>query len=169
MALCHPEIEVAKGMCKLDHTSLMIGSTSVQFPELLLTDAGADLMGWVHDLALTIVTNSSSLDSMQPTRPSAEATGVRNARDLEKSATVSHLAKSGEGEVMGEPEPPYSIFSAGEKRFITFITSLTSLFSPLTASTYHPVITTLASDSNVSIRAINLPITTYLVWDHETV
>ena len=61
------------------------------------------------------------------------------------------------------PEPPFSIFSPGEKRFVVVIASLAALFSPLSANIYFPALNTLSEDLHESLSKINLTITTYLV------
>ena len=62
-----------------------------------------------------------------------------------------------------EPEPPYSVFSPGEKKFIAVLASLAALFSPLSANIYYPALNSLATDLKVSSTLINLTITSYLV------
>ena len=66
------------------------------------------------------------------------------------------------------PEPPYSIFTPSEKRFIIIIASLAALFSPLSANIYYPALNTLSEDLHESLSKINLTITTYLVWRSNT-
>ena len=70
---------------------------------------------------------------------------------------------SQEQEVEPPPEPPFSIFSPSEKRFIVVIASLAALFSPLSANIYYPALNTLSEDLHESLSKINLTITTYLV------
>ena len=60
-------------------------------------------------------------------------------------------------------EPPFSVFSVREKRFIVIMASLAALFSPLSANIYFPALNTLSADLHVSLTKINLTITTYLV------
>lgn len=62
------------------------------------------------------------------------------------------------------PEPPFSILSPSEKRFLIVIASLAALFSPLSANIYYPALNTLSEDLHESLSKINLTITTYLVW-----
>ena len=66
------------------------------------------------------------------------------------------------------PEPPFSIFTPSEKRFIIIIASLAALFSPLSANIYYPALNTLSEDLHESLSKINLTITTYLVWQSST-
>ena len=60
-------------------------------------------------------------------------------------------------------EPPFSILSPSEKRFVVVIASLAALFSPLSANIYFPALNTLSEDLHESVDKINLTITTYLV------
>ena len=62
------------------------------------------------------------------------------------------------------PEPPFSILSPSERRFIVLLASLAALFSPLSANIYYPALNTLSEDLHVSLSKINLTITSYLVW-----
>lgn len=71
---------------------------------------------------------------------------------------------SQELEAQQPPEPPFSILSPGEKRFVIVIASLAALFSPLSANIYYPALNTLSEDLHESLSKINLTITTYLVW-----
>ncbi|MBE3046450.1 MFS transporter [Candidatus Bathyarchaeota archaeon] len=64
----------------------------------------------------------------------------------------------------GDPEPPYTVFSAREKRMILAVVGFSMLFSPLTANIYFPAMTQLQSDLDSSAQLINLTITTYLIF-----
>lgn len=57
----------------------------------------------------------------------------------------------------------YSVFTRREKIFITAMASMTSFFSPFTASVYLPAINTLAVDYHTTVSKINLTITTYMI------
>ncbi len=71
--------------------------------------------------------------------------------------------KEQETEEQRTQEPPFTVFSVREKRFIVIIASLAALFSPLSANIYYPALNTLSADLHVSLSKINLTITTYLV------
>jgi hypothetical protein len=62
-----------------------------------------------------------------------------------------------------EPEPPFSIYSSREKKFIVLMASLAALLSPLSANIYYPALNVLADELSVSLTLINLTITAYLV------
>lgn len=104
--------------------------------------------------------NDSSMDSIQKRQTPAP----ERESDVEKHAGVTEPSKPEDESAVAEPEQPYSTFSKREKKLITFIASLTTLFPPLTGSMYYPIITELAGDLKVSITKINLTITMYLVW-----
>lgn len=59
---------------------------------------------------------------------------------------------------------PYTAFNKAQKRLITTILTSTMLASPLTATIYLPLLPLLATHFHVSIQAINLTITLYLVF-----
>ncbi len=62
-----------------------------------------------------------------------------------------------------EPEPPFSIYSSREKKFIVLMASLAALLSPLSANIYYPAMNVLADELSVSLTLINLTVTAYLV------
>ena len=59
---------------------------------------------------------------------------------------------------------PYTAFSPRHKRLITVLLTLTMLASPLTATIYLPFLPLLANHFRVSLQAINLTITLYIVF-----
>lgn len=62
------------------------------------------------------------------------------------------------------PSVPYTTFTSRQKNLLTAILILTMLASPLTATIYLPLLPLLAAQFNVSIQAINLTITIYIVF-----
>ena len=63
-----------------------------------------------------------------------------------------------------KPPVPYTAFNKAQKRLITTILTSTMLASPLTATIYLPLLPLLATHFHVSIQAINLTITIYIVF-----
>ena len=63
-----------------------------------------------------------------------------------------------------EPPLPYTTFTKAHKHLITVILTSTMLASPLTATIYLPLLPLLAAHFRVSIQAINLTITLYIVF-----
>jgi hypothetical protein len=61
-----------------------------------------------------------------------------------------------------EMEPPYSIYSNGQKIAIILSVSFMAIISPLSGAIYLPAIPALSQDLNVSASLINLTVTTYL-------
>ncbi|KEY66280.1 hypothetical protein S7711_02745 [Stachybotrys chartarum IBT 7711] len=60
-------------------------------------------------------------------------------------------------------EPPYSIFSHWEKRWIGSVASFGAMFSTLSSYIYFPALAPMASDLGVSLTLINLTVTSYLI------
>lgn len=60
--------------------------------------------------------------------------------------------------------PPYSSFTAGEKRMIVLAAALAAFFSPLTGQIYFPALNVIAKEFNVSASQINLTVTTYMIF-----
>lgn len=65
------------------------------------------------------------------------------------------------GPAIGEP---YSIFSRRMKIWITFMATVASVVSPMTAHIYFPALDALADELNVSISLINLTLTSYMIF-----
>lgn len=62
------------------------------------------------------------------------------------------------------PPVPYTIFTSLQKRLLVIVLVLTMLASPLTATIYLPLLPALAQHFDISIQAINLTITIYIVF-----
>ncbi|KAM0524613.1 hypothetical protein ACHAPE_000711 [Trichoderma viride] len=65
------------------------------------------------------------------------------------------------GPAIGEP---YSIFSRRMKIWITFMATVASVVSPMTAHIYFPALDALAEELNVSISLINFTLTSYMIF-----
>lgn len=104
----------------------------------------------------------ADIDDCKETSAPQEARSKKVNKDNENDQTEPE-SLSQEQVVQRPPEPPFSIFSSGEKRFVVIIASLAALFSPLSANIYYPALNTLSEDLHESLSKINLTITTYLV------
>lgn len=78
--------------------------------------------------------------------------GNHETADLEKDAEAR------------AQRPLHSVFTARKKTLIVFMTSLGSLFSPLSTFIYLPALNALASDLHVSNASINLTVTSYMIF-----
>lgn len=58
---------------------------------------------------------------------------------------------------------PYSVFTKGEKSLIVGFVTAAGIFSPLTAYVYFPGLRTISEAFDVSLEAINLTVTAYLI------
>lgn len=61
-------------------------------------------------------------------------------------------------------DEPYSIFSRRMKIWITFMATVASIISPMTAFIYFPALDALADELNVSISLINFTLTSYMIF-----
>lgn len=61
------------------------------------------------------------------------------------------------------PEPPFSVFTRRQKRWISWMASFGAMFSTLNSFIYFPAVVPMARDLNVSVSLINLTITCYLI------
>jgi MFS family permease len=62
-----------------------------------------------------------------------------------------------------EPDPPFSIFTHREKKWISSLASFGAMFSTLSSYIYFPALVPMANDLGVSVALINLTVTSYLV------
>ena len=95
----------------------------------------------------------------EPTAPEAPEAGIVESPEAKQASRIDGAVWNGSAEL----EPPFSVFSRGEKTFLVVMASLAALFSPLSANIYYPALNVLATDLNVSNSLINLTITSYLV------
>ena len=96
----------------------------------------------------------------------SEEKAVRSAEEATSTPAIagpSEIAPKLEADATTLPIP-YTAFSPRHKRLITIILTLTMLASPLTATIYLPLIPLLANHFRVSLQAINLTITLYIVF-----
>lgn len=77
-------------------------------------------------------------------------------------SAVQQAQEAGSAET--NPPAPYTAFSKTQKGLITVILTSTMLASPLTATIYLPLLPLLATHFHVSIQAINLTITLYIIF-----
>lgn len=68
-----------------------------------------------------------------------------------------------DGYASNDQSPSYSVFTLAQKRFITWQTSLSPVFSGLSSFTYYPTIPALSESLHVSVTAINLTVAAYLI------
>ncbi|KUI67449.1 Quinidine resistance protein 1 [Cytospora mali] len=59
--------------------------------------------------------------------------------------------------------PPFTVFSPAQKKAIAFQTAFSATFSGLSSFIYYPAIRPLAEDLEVSVAAINLTVSAYLI------
>lgn len=86
----------------------------------------------------------------------------------EEAISAAPPAEKEEQEIESTPSDPsavpYTTSTKAHKRLITVILTSTMLASPLTATIYLPLLPLLAKHFHVSIQAINLTITLYIVF-----
>ena len=99
----------------------------------------------------------------------SEVKAVRQADEAASTSNTPPIARQSEISPKLETNAttmsiPYTAFSPRHKRLITVILTLTMLASPLTATIYLPLLPLLANRFRVSLQAINLTITLYIVF-----
>lgn len=110
--------------------------------------------------------SSDALSAEKAEIGEAENTSAQEKKQERNSENVDEDKANGQTEPENQqqpPQPPFSVFSPSERRFIIMIASLAAVFSPLSANIYFPALNTLSEDLRVSVSKINLTITTYLV------
>lgn len=61
------------------------------------------------------------------------------------------------------PKVPYSVFSSLQRKSIVALVCFAGIISPLSSLLYTPAIPAIAADLKVSVQAINLSVTTFLI------
>ncbi|KAL4999471.1 major facilitator superfamily domain-containing protein [Aspergillus recurvatus] len=61
-------------------------------------------------------------------------------------------------------EPPYSVFTKAQKRYIVFFASWAGFFSPVSSQIYFPALNSIADDLGVTSALINLTLTSYMIF-----
>ncbi|RJE19044.1 transporter, partial [Aspergillus sclerotialis] len=68
-----------------------------------------------------------------------------------------------EKKIAASTQPVHSAFSKHEKRFIVFMVTMASFFSPLSGQIYYPIMPTLVQNYHLSNALVNLTISTYMI------
>jgi MFS family permease len=58
---------------------------------------------------------------------------------------------------------PYTVFTKGQKRFISLVASFAAMFSTLMSYIYYPALVPMSRSLGVSVTLINLTVTSYLI------
>ncbi|KAJ5920757.1 hypothetical protein N7466_009083 [Penicillium verhagenii] len=66
-------------------------------------------------------------------------------------------------ETKTETDPPFSIYSPSEKKWISSVASFGAMFSTVSSYIYFPALVPIAAELRVSLTMINLTVTSYLV------
>ncbi|KFA49888.1 hypothetical protein S40293_01283 [Stachybotrys chartarum IBT 40293] len=110
--------------------------------------------------SINIRTNEGASQPGQDTLPSNPANQPRCS--LAMSPSSPETAKNAAEDVLIH-EPPYSIFSHREKRWISSVASFGAMLSTLSSYIYFPALAPMASDLGVSLTLINLTVASYLI------
>ncbi|USP72758.1 hypothetical protein yc1106_00032 [Curvularia clavata] len=92
---------------------------------------------------------------VEDTRTNTED-GGQPPKDLEAGANAMQKVET--------QTKSFSIFTHGQKVGIVMAAAAAAFFSPLTASVYLPALPAIAKEFNVSYSAINLTVTTYMIF-----
>lgn len=85
-------------------------------------------------------------------------------RVIPRESLPSAMLRNSQRSPILEVPTPYTTFTRRQKRLLTIILTFTMLASPLTATIYLPLLPLLSTQYRVSIQAINLTITLYIVF-----
>jgi len=100
--------------------------------------------------------DSTGEDGKQEKPPTVAANTV-------EKLTEKDINDVGASRDVSVPEPPFSVFTRGQKRWISWVASFGAMFSTLNSFIYFPAVVPMARDLNVSVALINLTITCYLI------
>ena len=122
------------------------------------------MMLWTVSLTLTLRMVATITGNEPPTDPIATNNVPTEQNESGKGVFEDAQAKDDlERAPTSASETPYSTFTLWQKRFIILSASAGSFISALTTGIYLPALNTIASDLHVTITALNLSITTYMV------
>ncbi|KAJ4295064.1 hypothetical protein N0V90_007072 [Kalmusia sp. IMI 367209] len=100
------------------------------------------------------------------TLPSASDSGsIRSSGDCEAAGSEPKVGDAAVTSRVSIPrlEPPYHVFSYREKWSVVIMIGVAGLFSGLSSNIYFPSLDAIARDLNVSLNAVSLTITSYLI------
>jgi len=106
-----------------------------------------------------------TMDSVpRHTSPTRNSSSCHERRESQLSDAIDLESQSGNDITLTRTfSAPYSIFNKRTKMFIVASVSITSLISPLGATTFYPALNTLADQLNVTPSMVNLSLTTYMI------
>lgn len=87
----------------------------------------------------------------------------------QNDATKKRPSIKAEDKPLGTQSPedenvaPFSLFTRSERAWITFLIAFAGMFSPLSSFIYYPAIHSIATQLDVSVQAINLTVTSYMI------
>ena len=101
----------------------------------------------------------------------SKSTDVRTITSLPKGPSIHNekLQDDQERQSGGTPPPsppsgtPYSVFTKGQKLWISMSASFSAMFSTMSSYIYYPALVPVAHDLGVSVALVNLSVTTYLI------
>ncbi|TLD30943.1 hypothetical protein PspLS_01947 [Pyricularia sp. CBS 133598] len=95
---------------------------------------------------------------------SKEPTALEDGPPAEKMPSVpSNTASPEDTQAQTPPDQPYSIFTTGQKKWISNVTAFGAMFSTMSSYIYFPALVPMARDLDVSVSLINLTVTSYLI------
>ena len=77
--------------------------------------------------------------------------------------TTENPQASGQLDSKTEDDNCYTVFTKGQKRWISFLAAFAGMFSPLGSFSYYSAIFSIAHDLHRSVEDINLTITSYML------
>ncbi|KAI1419243.1 major facilitator superfamily transporter [Xylaria sp. FL1777] len=94
-----------------------------------------------------------------------EAPASEKQNPFDDSNVITPWTEVGESSTTPAPEPeqPYHAFSKSRKKLLIGIIGVAGLFSGLSSNIYFPSLDAIAKDLNVSLGAVSLTITSYLI------
>ncbi|KJY00824.1 MFS transporter like protein [Zymoseptoria brevis] len=119
------------------------------------------------DLVSTQTRSSSENEVQEETEQERSRPGSSTSSEVNDSTTdIQHgdTEPDLEAPLSRTSTAPFSVFTTPQKRFIVFMVSLASFFSPLSANIYFPALNTLSRDFNVSPSTMNLTLTSYMIF-----
>ncbi|KAF9881641.1 major facilitator superfamily transporter [Colletotrichum karsti] len=109
----------------------------------------------------------SPITSIEPPVITASSQNQRTAEktqdDIASEETPGAQQADPENLTRQPSGPAYSVFFPSTKRWVAFMASVACFVPPMSANIYYPVLAPIASDLDVSVAAVNLTVTSYMI------
>lgn len=125
---------------------------------------GPQAAGWIlrDRLSPFLAKYLSVCSKMNDITPNIAA-NVKTSHQGSEKAAVDDCTQDKEVQDAVVFQRPYTVFTKGQKRFISLTASFAAMFSTLMSYIYYPALVPMSRSLGVSVSLINLTVTSYLI------